>query len=382
VPGGIPGAFNHLWRAGTAMAGIRHPAGMDVSGITRSGVVLPVRVDPTGVDGPKRREAAGPEWRRAGRGWFVPTYVDPETPDQRIAEAATRLPDRSDGVRAGVTGWAGLWWAGGRYFNGLAAGGRDLVPVPLAVDNRRRLKPQPGIELCEEFLAADDVVEVDGLPITVPARSVCRILRSTASLDRRVATLDMAAFDDLCSLEEVFDYAVSHLAGRPHVSRIWSALPLATENSWSPREPVMRLAWCLDGDFPAPLVNVPIFDHAGNHLVTPDLLDPRAGVAGEYNGAVHDGLDPRRRDLDREELCRDLGLELVTMVSADDRDRARFLGRLGAAYRRAAERRGPRLDRWTLAQPAWWVDTSTVLRRRALTDAERAIWLRRQRRAA
>jgi hypothetical protein len=90
----------------------------------------------------------------------------------------------------------------------------------------------------------------------------------------------MAAFDDLCSLDEVWVYAVAHLAGRPHVSRIWSALPLASENSWSPREPIMRMVWMREGGFPAPLVNVPLFDRAGNHLVTPDLLDPVSGWPG------------------------------------------------------------------------------------------------------
>lgn len=356
-------------------AHLGHPAGMDVSGISREGVVLPVRVDPTGVDGPKRREAAGPAWRTAGRGWFVPSYVDAAPPLQRIVEAATRLPDTG-----AVTGWAGLCWGGGRYFGGLDASGKERLDVPLALDNRRKLRLQDGIELCEEFLSAGDITVVDGLPITVHPRSVCRILRGTRSLERRVAMLDMAAFDDLCSLDEVFEYAVTHLSGRPHVSRIWSALPHAHENSWSPREPVMRLVWVHEGGLPEPLVNVPLFDGAGNHLVTPDLLDPVAGVVGEYDGAGHEGLDPRRRDLDREELYRDLGLELVTMVSADNRDRDRFVRRLRSAYDRARRRRAT--SAWTLRQPSWWVDTSTVARRRALTASQREVWLRRQRPAA
>ncbi|NUR09175.1 MAG: hypothetical protein HOQ45_19485 [Nocardioidaceae bacterium] len=343
---------------------------MDVSGITRSGVVLPVRMDPTGLSGPKRRESAGPDWRGAGPGWFVPAWVD-DGPQQRIVEAATRLP-----ATGGVTGWAGLHWGGGRYFNGLDGTGEARLPVPLALDNRRRLRPQPGIELCEEFLADGDITTIDGLPVTLHERSVCRLLRTTRSLERRVAILDMAAFDDLCSLSEILDYAVARLSGRPYVSRIWSALPLAHENSWSPREPVMRLVWTLAGRFPTPLVNAPIFDLADNHLVTPDLLDPVNLVAGEYDGAVHEGLEPRRRDLNREELYRELGLELVTMLSTDDRDRSDFLRRLASAYDRAARRPAP--SGWTLEQPSWWVDTSTVARRRSLTAAERAIWLRRQ----
>ncbi|WGL52079.1 hypothetical protein P5P86_19275 [Nocardioides sp. BP30] len=52
------------------------------------------------------------------------------------------------------------------------------------------------------------------------------------------------------------------------------------------------------------------------------------------------------------------------------------MGRLVAAYQRAAARR--RTGLWTLAQPHWWVDTSTVAQRRALTDRERRVWLKRQ----
>ncbi|WGX95547.1 hypothetical protein [Nocardioides sp. L-11A] len=124
------------------------------------------------------------------------------------------------------------------------------------------------------------------------------------------------------------------------------------------------------------LTNRPLFDVAGRHVLTPDLIDPVAGVVGEYDGAIH--LDDRHRriDLERDSLCRDLGLEVVTMMSSRHDDVSRFERRLDAAYRRQAGR--PDLPRpWTLAQPDWWVDTSTVARRRSLDEDQRRIWLRR-----
>jgi hypothetical protein len=124
-----------------------------------------------------------------------------------------------------------------------------------------------------------------------------------------------------------------------------------------------------------------VFDLAGQHLFTPDLFDPVHGVAGEYNGAVHDGLDPRRRDLDREELYRRHGIEAVVMMSTDNRDVSRFVRRLHASYARAREHQG-RPRTWTVVPPEWWVDTSTVEGRRALTPDQRARWLRRQRRSS
>jgi len=343
---------------------------MDLSGITRSGIVLPVKVDRTGVDGPKAREAAGPLWRSPYRGWHVPASVDGTSTAQRIVEAAAVLPDG-----AAITGWAALRWAGGRYFSGTTHRGTTPLPIALAVNDKRRLRLQDGLEICEEYLRPDDVIEVDGLPLTCHERSVCRVLRSTRHLEDRVRHLDMAAFDDLCSPGEVEAYARERLAGHPHVTRIWQALPYAEENSWSPMEPVMRVSW-LQTRRARLLVNAPIFDERGRHLITPDLFDPIACVAGEYDGAPHEGVDPRERDLDREELYRGLGIELVTMMSADLAGRERFVGRLTSAYRRAGTLR--RTRSWTLDQPHWWVDTSTVAARRGLSGRQREIWLRRQ----
>jgi hypothetical protein len=346
---------------------------MDLSGITRPGVVLPTRVDARGLDGPTKREAAGPGWRSPYRCWHVPSDVDSTDADQRIVEAAAILP-----AGGAITGWAGLHWAGGRYFDGPSHGGTEPLPVTLALDNKRTLRAQPGIELCEEYVRPDEIIEVDGLPVTNHARSVCRLLRTTRSLEQRVQILDMAAFDDLCSPGEVEAYARAHLRGRPHVTRIWQAVPWAVENSWSPMEPVMRLTWLASRRvilFP----NAPIFDLTGRHIITPDLLDPVSRVAGEYNGAPHRGIEPRERDLDREEVYRSLGIEVVTMMGADRDARDGFVRRLASAYQRAAAR--PRTDGWTLTPPEWWRDTSTVAARRALTAAERGTLLRHRRAA-
>ena len=125
-----------------------------------------------------------------------------------------------------------------------------------------------------------------------------------------------------------------------------------------------------------PLTNQPIFDRAGRHLLTPDLADVEAGVFGQYDGVVHELQWVRRRDLAKEELCRELGIEVVTMISTDLTDVDSFARRLEAAYRRATQRPTRPADRgWTIEQPPWWVDTSTVARRRALSDEQRLDWL-------
>lgn len=332
---------------------------------------MPVRVDPAGLAGPTPGQARGRRWRRVSKGLYVPADVDPTTTAQRIVEAVA-------GTGGAVTGWAGLHWMGATWFDGVASGGP--LPVPIALGDRRQVRPRPGVSVSEDWLFHDDVFVVDELPVTVPERSVTFQVRRTRSLARAVQIIDMAAFDDLVDIAGLTAYA-DRLVARGGVRLLKRALPLANENAWSPPEVDMRLEWEGTGRAEQLLCNCPVFDLSGRHLFTPDLLDPVRGVAGEYNGAVHDGVAPRRRDLDREELYRKHGIEALWMMSPDNRDVSRFVGRLHASYRRAADR--PPGDRtWTLVPPHWWVDTSTVARRRALSPDLRAGWLRRQQRTS
>lgn len=337
--------------------------------LTRVGVVIPQRVDPTGITGPTPGQARGPHWQRVAPGWHVPAGTDSAVLDQRIVEASTGMP-----VDAAVTGWASFGWRGARWFNGLAGDGQTLLDVPIALGQLRGVRRRPGVELSEDWLFDDDVEVVDGLRVTIPERSVSYEVCRSGSLVAAVRTLDMAAAADLVDVVSMTDYA-ARLGPRPGIRRLRAALSWADENAWSPQEVTMRLTWRADIDCEL-LTNRPIFDLRGRHLVTPDLLDPVAGVVGEYDGAVHLEDGPRRRDLDREALYRDHQLELVTMMAGSRSDAANFASRLRAAYRRAAEREGVTRT-WTTEQPSWWVDTSTVVRRRALTADERVVWLRR-----
>lgn len=338
--------------------------------ITRPSVVVPVGLDTAGSSGPTPGQARGPRWRRVGSGLYVPAEVDPEALDQRIAEAVLGTPGT-----AAATGWAALAWEGGRWFSGLNADGTAL-PVPVALGDRRAVRPRPGMIVSEDWLFAGDLTEVDGLPLTIAERSVAYEARRARTLAAAVRVIDMAAYDDLVDVAAMRGYS-ARLAGRPGSVRLREAIDWADENVWSPQESVMRVAWRQAMPRVALRCNAPLFDADGQHLLTPDLLDVDHGVAGEYEGAVHLVSTTRHRDLDRDALYRDLGLEVVTMMSAEHDDLERFLARLRGAYRRAAEHQHePRP--WTAERPAWWVDTSSVAARRALTGGERAVWLGRR----
>ena len=336
--------------------------------LSRPGLVVPVPVDPAGVTGPTAGRARGPNFRSTSRGLYVPSHVDSSLREQRIVEAAAVLP-----AYGGVTGWAALAWAGGRWFDGLAPDGHTLRPVWLAT-SCADIRSQPGFRVSAEGLNPRDLIELDGLRITSLVRSVCFEMRYAATVRRAAQALDMAAYSDLVSIEEAQLYALT-LSGRTGVPRCREAIGLADENSWSPQETMMRFVWQLDAGLPRPLCNVPVFDSRGRHVGTPDLLDPVAGVVGEYEGSLHLQGFQRSKDVRREGVFRGLGLEYVTMVAADHGDPGAFIQRLYDAYERA--RWIPASQRtWSLTPPPWWTDVSTVAKRRALTGSARERLLR------
>lgn len=332
----------------------------------RPGLVAPVPLDRTGAAGPTVGQARGDRWRRTSCGLYVLSDVDAGRVEQRILEAAAVLP-----AYGGVTGWAALKWQDGRWFSGLAPNGTPL-PVWLAT-SCADVRSQPGIAISAEGLDPRELMELDGVRLTTAVRSVCFEMRYAATDRLAVIPLDMAAYSDLVSIAEEHLYASAH-SSWTGIPRCRTAIVLADENSWSPQEVLMRLVWILDGGYARPLCNVPVFDRSGRHVGTPDLLDPVAGVVGEYDGRQHLQLAQRSRDVGREAAFRALDLEYVTMLASDGVDPRPFLARLEAAYARAkwlSESRRP----WTLAQPEWWVDTSSVLARRSLSDAQRLRWL-------
>jgi len=330
--------------------------------------VLPVRIDPVGENGPTPAQARGRHWRRTSRGLYVPSEVDADNLDQRIVEAGAVLP-----AYGGVTGWAALAWAGGRWFDGIAPDGRTTLPVWLAT-SCSDIRSQPGIRVSAEGLDPRDLTEIDGLPVTTLVRSVCFEMRYARSLALAVGALDMAAYSDLVSIDEARAYSAL-LRSWTGIPRCREGIALADENSWSPQESPMRVIWEKVAGRPRPLCNVPVFDRFGQHVGTPDLLDPVAGVAGEYDGPLHLLGAQRAKDVRREGAFRRVGLEYVTMLAADRPDPGPFVGRLHEAYARAG--RIPAQHRtWTLTRPPWWTDDSTVAKRRALTGSARERLLR------
>ncbi len=289
--------------------------------------------------------------------------------EQRIVEASVVVPPG-----LGLTGWGGLRWLGGRWFDGSTLDGRQR-PVTIAIGTYD-VKPQHkyGIAVTGEGLWRRMVVEHDDLPITRAVWSVSFEMRHADSWRQAVAALDMAAYNDLVSLDEQAEF-LGHQNGWTGIPKARKALGYAVENSWSPQETLMRLVWEVDAQLPRPLCNVPIFDLDGHHLGTPDLFDPETGLMGEYDGPSHLTRGQHARDIQRAELLRSHDLESVIMLADDFGELGRYLERLLRA-RAAAARRQPVHRAWTIVPPRWWIPTLTVTQRRSLTQEQRQRFLR------
>src|SRR3954454_3509203 len=262
-----------------------------MSSILRPGVVVPVPVDRMGLAGPTPRQARGPRWRRVAKNLYVPAGTDSSALEQRIMEAVVGC-----GPTAAATGWAELAWAGARWVSGFGPDGRTVLPVPVAIGDRHVVRPRPGVEISEDWHFADDVVDVDGLPMTVPERSVSFEVRRARSMVAAVTVIDMAAHADLVDRGSLSAYTV-RLGSRPGVRLLRAATERADENASSPQEVTMRLHWRSVRPGVRLRCNAPIFDQEGRHLLTPDLIDPATGVVGEYDGLVHLGEAAFHRDL-------------------------------------------------------------------------------------
>lgn len=333
----------------------------------RPSLVAPARVDRRGLDGPTRGQARSAQWRKSSHGLYVPSHVDSTVPEQRTVEAAALIPAGG----GAVTGWAALRWMGGAWFDGSTAhGGTRLVELAL----RAYIRSQPIIKICEERIDPRDLMVLDGLPLTLAVRSVCFLMRYARDLREAVTYADMAMFNDLVSLAELWEYALAH-SGWTGIPQCRDGLALADENAWSPMEVRLRLGWEVDACLPRLLTNVPIFDLEGRHIGTPDLLDPVSGLLLEYNGDIHLQGSLRRRDRDREEAFRAVQLECLTVLRGDLDNRARLVARLRAARARALWL-PPDQRAWTIVPPAWWKPTLTVAQRRSLSEIDRARLLR------
>lgn len=332
------------------MDGAGTPGGMELPARCRppTDLVLPVRLDPSGLTGPTRGQARAKRWRALGGGYYVAAEA-PEHVEQRIVEAALATPT---GV---VTGWAALRLAGAGFLDGCDGRGR-LLPVPVRV-GRGGVRPRPGVELrrgspdpADRLVLPDGLAPVACASVRVAVRDAVRGLE----VDDAVLVLDAVLAAGLATPGELAAWSREPRA--PWA--LGAAVQLARAGTRSPMETRLRLL-CRDEALEAVaaggrrgplLVNPPLHDDRGERLPTPDLLDDVCGVAFEFDGEGHRDREQHRVDVDRGARSRAAGLEPVTFVGADLRARGRAFARIRDAYARA----GAHPRRWVVVPPERW----------------------------
>jgi hypothetical protein len=229
----------------------------------------------------------GPGWRRVHRDRYLPAGVSPVATGQRIVEAASRAPQSG-----AVGGWAAAWALGVDLCDGLGRDGRTLLDVPLVVGPLRQIRRVPGIDLWYDRLRSEEVVVVDGVPVTVAPRTCFDGMRRAENLVEAVVFADLLLHAELVGLSEMVAFY-------------------------------------------------------------PDLLEPGAGTVGEYDGKGHRETERHHDDNVREELFEDHGLVVTRATKVDFRHRLGLAARMGRARARGLAR-DRRRDRWTLEPPPDW----------------------------
>lgn len=308
-------------------------------------LVTPVRIDPEGISGPTRGQTQGPKWRACAHGWYVPADTDSGRVEQRILEQSVRL-----GPGGVIGGWASLRWQGAAYFDGIDRG--RLRPVPLVRASGGRFAKERRARISRGQVHESEVVILRAVACASVERSLFDEMAGGADLRAAVVAADMTMAARLTTPQRMAAFARDR-AGRPGAPLVRRALELVSTDSLSPPESQLRLVWELDAGLPRPLCNRPVFDLRGNLLGYPDLLDPVAGVVGEYDGALHKARERHRRDVAREEGFRSHGLEYFTVVAGDLADRRLMVARMLSARERARFL-PPQRRQWTLDPPPWW----------------------------
>lgn len=254
-----------------------------------------------------------------------------------------------------VGGWAALRAQGNVWFDGHDRHG-DLRAalvhcLPGAQLRRRRdnlVQPFRGL------LHPDEMIDLDGWPVTTLARAAFDEMRMASSVREAVVVLDMAT-STTSDVPHTTPAAVRRVVESHHkvrgLVRARKALELGSPRSASPWETRTRLIARLDVGLDPLHVNVPVFDRGGCLLGVVDMLDVEAGLVIESDGGQHREIEQHAEDNRREELLERAGLVVVRFTTNDHADRLSIVRRLNAALLDA--RRSNRRD-WTIEAPPWW----------------------------
>jgi Transcriptional regulator, AbiEi antitoxin len=284
--------------------------------------------------------------RRVLRG----VYLDATVPDDlasRTAALAKAVPS-GDVISLRTAGW--LWSA-----DVLPIGAhREIPPVDLMAPSGSAGPRRAGCRGRTGPIAAYDVMEMQGVLVTTPARTTADLLRLLRRPDALAAgdAMRRATGVDPAAVSEVLE----RFRGQRGVVQARELLELSDPRAESPQESRTRLR-CVDAGFPCPEPQIVVTDGSGEFLARLDMGYRKERKAIEFDGAdYHYTIEQVRHDqARREDVERDGWVVLVVTTE-------HVLGRglvfegavaelLGIAPR--LTRHHPKYGGWDRGEPSW-----------------------------
>ncbi len=271
--------------------------------------------------------AAGAISERAMRALYEPVYPGVYSPAGIELSASQRaraawLWSRRRGVVAGNSAAALL---GAKWVS-------PSLDAELVHDNR---KPPARIVVHSDKLAPHEMLTVDGIAVTTPARTAFDIARRTTTRLHAVQRLDALANATDVNSADVEAVVAEHRGARGLV-RLRRVMPLVDGGAESPQETRTRLA-LIDAGLPKPQTQIRVCGEYGDFVARIDMGYEELRVGIEYDGPQH-WTDPeqRDRDIDRYTALLDLGWTIIRVSSDLLRYRqGTFIGRVVAAMEAA-----------------------------------------------
>jgi hypothetical protein len=171
----------------------------------------------------------------------------------------------------------------------------DDAPVELA---RSRRPAADGIKVRSGQIRDDEVVIVDGITCTTPARTAYDLGRRLP-LDTGVIRIDALLNATRASIPQV-ESVVLRYSGARGIRKVRTALGLADAGAESPQETRLRLLLVRSG-LPRPVTQIPVTNDWGRVVRRIDMGWPEWMVGAEYDGEQH-WMDPARHAEDIERL--------------------------------------------------------------------------------
>jgi len=203
-----------------------------------------------------------------------------------------------------------------------------ILPLHVAVPAGKRRVSARDIMPHHVTIAAQDVVEFEGVRVTTLERTWCDLAASGLTVSQLVAAGDAALWHrhPRTTLRRMAG-AAARYDGRRGAATIRASLPLLDGRADSAPESELRVAISLAGA-PAPEVNSAVLD-GRRFVATPDLSWPRHRVALEYEGDHH-RTDARQwhHDIARYSRLQELGWLVFRATAADYRDPSAIVSRV------------------------------------------------------